>query len=222
MPMPARPTSPAAQPDAGPPLTSGSRAPAAGRPSLAWLWPLAIWLAVTATTLAARPPMVGADLATHATAWWAWTGRHDIGYLPNGGAEWPPLLFWCIRLWWHLFGIDETWARLVPSLFGLGSLWLIAVVARTLWPGDPETSRHAPIVLAGSGGFIAFLATSTFAWPLMASVILALQGLTLAWRHQPGRGWTVYVAALALGALSAGGVAFWMIVLPAIAAPLAT
>jgi 4-amino-4-deoxy-L-arabinose transferase-like glycosyltransferase len=188
----------------------------------AWLRPLAIWLAVTVTTLVARPPMVGADLPTHATAWWAWIGRQDIGYLPNAGAEWPPLLFWCIRLGWSLLGVSETWARLVPSLFGLASLWLIAGLARSLWPGDVQTARHAPIVLAGSGGFIAFLGMTLFAWPLLASWILALHGLVLAWRNRATRGWLVYAAALALGELSAGAAAFWMMLPMALAAPLAT
>ncbi len=194
----------------------------AGARSPVWLWPLVLWLAVTATTLAARPPMVGADLPTHAAAWWAWIGRQDIGYLPNDGAEWPPLLFWSIRLCWSLFGVSETWARLVPSLFGLASLWLIAALARTLWPGDLETPRHAPIILAGSGGFIAFLAGTLFAWPLLASSILALQGLALAWRSHPARGWPIFAAALALGELSAGALAFWMMFPIALAAPLAT
>jgi Dolichyl-phosphate-mannose-protein mannosyltransferase len=215
-----RPPEPAAQSDAEAATAGGSGA-TAGTPSLAWLWPLAIWLAVTATTLATRPPMVGADLATHATAWWAWTGRQDIGYLPNSGAAWPPLLFWSIRFGWSLFGVGETWARLVPSLFGLASLWLIAALARALWPGDRETPRHAPIVLAGSGGFIAFLATSMFAWPLLASLILALHGLVLAWRNRPARGWPIYAAALALGELSAGATAFWLMLPVALATPLA-
>jgi hypothetical protein len=165
--------------------------------------------------------MVSADLATHAIAWWAWTGRHDVGYLPNDGAEWPPLLFWSIRLGWSLFGVGEIWARLVPSLFGLASLWLIAALARTLWPGDPETPNHAPIVLAGSGAYIALLATSMSAWPLLASVILGLQGLTLAWRNRAARGWTIYAGGLALGLLSGGGLAFWMMVPVSLGAPIA-
>jgi len=219
---------PADQPPLGaaqakPAAAAADRAtPAGGARSSAWLWPLGIWLAVTATTLIARPPMVGADLPTHATAWWAWIGRQDIVYLPNAGAEWPPLLFWLIRLGWSLFGVSETWARLVPSLFGLASLWLVAALARRLWPGDLETARHAPIVLAGSGGFIAFLATTVFAWPLLAAAILGLHGLVLAWRDRPAVGWMTYAAALALGELSAGAMALWMMLPIAVAAPLAT
>jgi 4-amino-4-deoxy-L-arabinose transferase-like glycosyltransferase len=195
---------------------------AAGIPASTWPWPLAIWLAVTATTLVARPPMVSADLPIHATAWWAWIGSQDIGYLPNAGAERPPLLFWSIRLAWSLFGVSETLARLVPSLFGLASLWLIVALARSLWPGDAESPRHAPIVLAGSGGFIAFLGSTAFAWPLLASWILALLGLTHAWRDRPVRGWLTYAAALMLGELSAGATAFWMMLPIALAVPLAT
>jgi 4-amino-4-deoxy-L-arabinose transferase-like glycosyltransferase len=205
-----------------PPATAGGDGAPAVAWSSAWLWPLAIWAVVTATTLLARPPMVGAELSIHATAWWAWIGHQDVAYLPNGGAEWPPLLFWCIRVGWSLFGISETWARLVPSFFGLACLWLIAALARRLWPGDQETPRHAAIILAGSGGFIALLATTVFAWPLLLSVMLGLYGLVHAWRHRPAAGWTIFAAALALGELSAGAMALWMMLPVAAAAPLAT
>jgi 4-amino-4-deoxy-L-arabinose transferase-like glycosyltransferase len=166
--------------------------------------------------------MVGAELSIHATAWWAWIGRQDIAYLPNAGAEWPPLLFWCIRLGWILFGVSEIWARLVPSFFALACLWLIAALARGLWPHDRETPRHASIILAGSGGFIALLATTVFAWPLLLSVMLGLYGLIHAWRHRPAAGWAIYAGALALGELSAGAMALWMMLPAAVAAPLAT
>jgi 4-amino-4-deoxy-L-arabinose transferase-like glycosyltransferase len=217
-----RPTSViAAQTDAVQPAVDGGQMAPAGDAKGIWLWPLAIWLTVTATTLVARPPIVAADLPIHAVAWWAWTGRQDIVYLPHAGAEWPPLLFWCIRLGWSLFGVGETWARLAPSLFGLASLWLIVRLARRLWPGDKETPRYAPIVLAGSGGFIAFLATTMFAWPLLAASILGLHGIVLAWRRRPVAGWAAYAVALALGELSAGALAFWILVPIALAAPLA-
>jgi 4-amino-4-deoxy-L-arabinose transferase-like glycosyltransferase len=206
---------------AQPPIVDGQAA-SASRRSAAWLWPLGIWVAVTATTLFARPPTVAADLPVHASAWWAWLGRHDVGYLPDAAAEWPPLLLWCIRLGWNLFGVSETWARFVPSLFGLASLWLCAGLARRLWPEDMETRRCAPIVLAGSGGFIAFLATTVSGWPLLASTMLALHGVALAWRDRPLVGWTMYAAGLALGGLSAGALAFWMMLPVAVLAPLAT
>jgi hypothetical protein len=222
MPAPADRLTPAtaARPTSPPAAAESSQGAPAGGPGV-WLWPVAIWIGVTAATLAARPPMVAADLPIHAAGWWAWTGRPDIAYLPNGGAEWPPLLFWCIRLGWSLFGVSETWVRLVPSVFGLVSLWLIAALARALWPRDADARHHAPIILAGTGGFIAFLATTAFAWPLLAWSILALHGIVLAWRQRPALGWTIYAAALALGELSAGAMAFWIMLPAALMAPAA-
>ena len=187
-----------------------------------WLWPIAIWLAVTITTLIARPPMGDVDLPVYAAAWWAWIGRSDVAYLPGAGAEGPPLLLWCIHLGWWLFGVSETAARLVASLFGLASLWQVAALARRLWPGDAEASRCAPIILAGSGGFVAYLATTVFSWPLLSLITLALHGLVLAWRQRPLAGWFGFAAALALGELSFGAAALWLMLPIALAVPWAT
>src|SRR5882724_2804468 len=200
-------------------LTGEQKRPFGSALLVTWFWPIAIWLAVTITTLISRPPMGDVDLPVYAAAWWAWIGRSDVGYLPNAGTEWPPLLFWCIHLGWRLFGVSETAARLVASLFGLASLWQIAALARRLWPEDTETARHAPIVLAGSGGFIAYLATTVFSWPLVLLIIVALHGLVLAWRQRPLAGWTVFAAALALGELSVGAAALWLLLPVALAAP---
>ncbi len=189
---------------------------------VSWFWPIAIWFAVTITTLIARPPMGDIDLPVYAAAWWGWIGQSGVDYLPDAGAEWPPLLFWGIHLGWWLFGVSETAARLVASLFGLASLWQIAALARRLWPEDADTARYAPIILAGSGGFVAYLATTIFSWPLLWLILLALHGLVLAWRQRPVAGWTAFAAALALGELSVGAAAVWFMLPIALAAPWAT
>src|SRR5262245_30572797 len=95
-----------------------------------WSWPIAIWFAVTVTTLVARPPIGDVDLPVYAAAWWAWIGRTDVGYVPGGETGWPPLLLWCIHLSWWLLGVSEMTARLVAALFGLASLWQVAALAR--------------------------------------------------------------------------------------------
>ncbi|MGH6959340.1 MAG: ArnT family glycosyltransferase, partial [Dongiaceae bacterium] len=187
-----------AESDAARTALTGDRERPLGKALLvSWFWPIAIWFAVTITTLIARPPMGDVDLPVYAAAWWAWIGQSGVDYLPDAGADWPPLLFWCIHLGWWLFGVSETAARLVASLFGLASLWQIAALARRLWPGDAEASRYAPIILAGSGGFVAYLATTVFSWPLLSLIILALHGLVLAWRQRPLAGWVGFAAALA-------------------------
>ncbi len=203
-------------------LTGDQERPLGKALLVSWFWPTAIWFAVTITTLIARPPMGDVDLPVYAAAWWAWIGQSGVDYLPDAGAEWPPLLFWCIHLGWWLFGVSETAARLVASLFGLASLWQIAALARRLWPGDAEASRYAPIILAGSGGFVAYLATTVFSWPLLSLITLALHGLVLAWRQRPLAGWVGFAAALALGELSFGAAALWLMLPIALAAPWAT
>lgn len=225
--MPARPEpTSSAKPDgsaAAPVAMTGGQEQSPGKTLLAfWFWPIAIWLAVTLTTLIARPPMGDVDLPVYAAAWWAWIGATDVGYLPSAGTEQPPLLLWCIHLSWWLLGISETGARLVASLFGLASLWQVAALARRLWPEHADAARCAPIILAGSGGFVAYVATTVFSWPLLSLFLLALHGLVLAWRQRPLAGWTAFAAALALGELSVGAAAAWLMLPMALAAPWAT
>jgi 4-amino-4-deoxy-L-arabinose transferase-like glycosyltransferase len=189
---------------------------------VSWFWPIAIWLAVNVTTLIARPPMGDVDLPVYAAAWWAWIGRTDVGYLPSAAADWTPLTLWCIELGWWLLGVGETAARLVASLFGLASLWQVAALARRLWPEDAEAARYAPIILAGSGGFVAYQATTIFSWPLLSLLLLALHGLVLVWRRRPLAGWAAFAAALALAELSVGAAATWLMLPMALVAPWAT
>src|SRR4029450_12406280 len=85
--------------------TGGRERPLGKALLVSWFWPIAIWLAVTVTTLIARPPMGDGALPVSAAAWWAWTGPAVAGYVPGAGAGWPPLLLWGIHLSWWLLGI---------------------------------------------------------------------------------------------------------------------
>lgn len=191
-----------------------------GRRVASLLWPAAIWLAVTATTLAARPSMMATDFPFHAAAWWAWMGQSDVAYLPSIGIDAPPLLIWITGIGWRLFGVSELWPRLASAAAGLTTLWLILALARQLWPDDPDARRFSAIVLAGSGGFVAFLGTTSAIWLLMPLIILALHGIVLTWRGKRTLGWTIFATAVGLGELSAGALAFWHMVPLAMLAPL--
>jgi 4-amino-4-deoxy-L-arabinose transferase-like glycosyltransferase len=181
-----------------------------------YLWSTAIWLLVTLTTVLARPPLVWVELRLHSVAWWLWVGRPDVSYIAG---DWPPLLLWLIRLVWSLFGPSEVSARLVASLFGLGAIWLMPPLMRLLWPSQREAVPLAPMILAGSGGFVAFIAVTLPAWPLLFFSMLALLGILLAWKSRATSGWLLLGLALGGGQLAAGPIALLMMLPVAILLP---
>jgi 4-amino-4-deoxy-L-arabinose transferase-like glycosyltransferase len=182
-----------------------------------YLWPTAIWLLVTLTTVLARPPLVSVELRLHSVAWWLWVGRADVPYMAG---DWPPLLLWLIRLAWNVFGPSEVAARLVASLFGLGALWLMPALMRLLWPAQRDAVPLAPMILAGSGGFVAFIAVTLPAWPLLFFNMLALLGLLAAWKTRAASGWLLLGLALGGGHLAAGPIALLVMLPVAILLPL--
>jgi 4-amino-4-deoxy-L-arabinose transferase-like glycosyltransferase len=105
-----------------------------------------VWLAIALIGLWFRPLTPVDETRAVSVAWEMWQ-RHDflVPYL-NGEpySHKPPLLQWCIQLTWLLFGVNELSARLVAPLFGLANLYLAAVLARRLWPGDKQVEKLAP------------------------------------------------------------------------------
>ena len=191
-----------------------------GRPLAALLgelpfWPIAIWAVLVASALAARPPLAPDESRILSIAWRMWA---DGAWLPykfgDLSRSLPPLLFWLIQAGWAVFGVSETWARLVTPLLALGTLLLTQRLARLLWPTRPEVATLSGIVLVGSGGFAVYSGLTLLELPLLVFFTLALLGLALVWRNRPGLGWTVYAVALGLGILSAGLVAAMLLPLP--------
>lgn len=183
-------------------------------------WPVAIWLILTVGALAARPPLAPTEAQVLSVAWEMW---RDGALLPslNGtplDAQ-PPLLYWLICGAWAVFGVSEVVARLVAPLFGLGTLLLMAPLARLLWPGRPTAGQLAGILLAGTGGFAVYSAMSMPALPATFFSSLGLYGLALAWRRTAA-GWLIYGAALGLAFLVGGAAAALLLLAPALAAPL--
>lgn len=175
-------------------------------------WPVAVWLFLVLGGILARPP-----IALEATAFSAaWQMRLAGLPLPPpiGERIEPPLLYWLIDLGWSLFGVSETWARLVAPLFGLGALLLMRPLARLLWPERPETGRFAALLLAGAGGFAAYAGFALPDLPLLFFGVLGMLGLALAWRGRAVGGWALYGLALG-GAFLAKGSAGWLLLLPA-------
>src|SRR5579883_1503643 len=93
-----------------------------------------IWAILVAAGLALRPTLPVDETRYLAVAWEMWTGGNYLVPHLNGIPyhHKPPLLFWLITLGWHVFGVSETWGRLVAPLFALGCLLLSARLAQCL------------------------------------------------------------------------------------------
>jgi len=167
-----------------------------------------LWLALVVTGLATRPLLPVDETRYLAVAWDMWhSGRYLVPHL--NGIEYhhkPPLLFWLINLGWAVFGVSETWGRLVAPLFGLGCVVLTGVLARLVFRERPVVAAIAPLVVIGSA-FFALFTTLTFFDTLVA--FFTLLGLIGVWRAAHGherQGWCLYALALGLGILSKGPV----------------
>jgi hypothetical protein len=186
-----------------------------------WLWPTAIWLSATFATCIARPPLVSIESPLLAAAWWSWQGHDVVSYLSASPSNHPPLLPWLIQAGWYFLGPSEVWARIAANLFGLGTLWLTVPLARLLWPEDADVRRLAPVILAGSGGFLAYAAMSLNTLPLMFASVALLIGLLKAWRRGFVRDWAIVAGAIGLGHLASGAIALQFLLPMAIVPPIA-
>ncbi len=150
-------------------------------PSFLWS---GLWLLVMAAALASRPLLPVDETRYLAVAWDMWReGNFLVPHL-NGEpySHKPPLLFWLINLGWAVFGVNEWWPRLVAPLFGLGSLFLTARLARALWPEAAQTARMAPLVLFGGLFWALFTTLTMFDMILAFCTLLGLIGVVRAWR----------------------------------------
>ncbi len=180
-----------------------------------------LWALLVLAAVSARSPWPFDETRILAIAWEMWTRGTLVPHL-NGEPylHAPPFLYWTILAGWKLFGLSEWWARLVPPLFGLGSLWLVSVLARHLWPDHRRVARYAPILLLGTACWTAYL---SFALPDMLVVffvLLAALGMAAMWRGERRRGWALLGSALAGGILTSGLGIFVYVAPAAVLAPL--
>src|SRR5947207_837434 len=92
----------------------------------------ALWALAVAGSLAARPAWPIDETRYLSVGWEMWH-RGDLLVPHLNGTPYsdkPPLLFWLMQAGWSVFGVNEWWPRLVPSLFALGSLFRAVVVGR--------------------------------------------------------------------------------------------
>jgi 4-amino-4-deoxy-L-arabinose transferase-like glycosyltransferase len=169
------------------------------------LFVIAFWAVGVAGGLAARPAWPIDETRYLAVAWEMWEGGDVLVPHLNGipYSDKPPLLFWLVAAGWRLFGVSEWWARLVPSLFALGSLLLTARLARRLWPDREDVAHAAPLFLLATFVWSFFSTVFLFDMLLVFLALVAVSGAVAAARGD-GRGWIGLALGIAFGILSKG------------------
>jgi 4-amino-4-deoxy-L-arabinose transferase-like glycosyltransferase len=175
-------------------------------------WPLLVgaWVLLVTTALFLRP-LLPIDETRYASVAWEMWRRGDLLVPHLNGLPYsdkPPLLFWLFNLGWWVFGVNDGWPRIVPSLFALANLFLTAALARRLWPDRPAVARAAPWVLLGCLLWSVYTSMVMFDMLVAFCVLLALLGLEGARRRGGVLPWLQVGSALGLGILAKGPVVF--------------
>lgn len=179
-----------------------------------------LWATVVVGGLLARPAWPIDETRYLAVAWEMWNhGEFLVPHL-NGlpYSDKPPLLFWLIEAGWRVFGVHEWWARLVPSLFALASLFLTARLGRRLWPDRPDVAVAAPLLLVATLFWSFFTTLLLFDMILVFCTLVGILGVVRASRGERG-GWLLLAVATALGILAKGPAVLLWLAPSALAAP---
>lgn len=190
-----------------------------------WLTVL-LWLLLVLASVPTRSYIPIDETRYVTVAWNMWLrGDYLVPWL-NGEAyhHKPPLLFWLINLGWAVFGVNETWPRVLPALFSLGCALLLRRLAGLLWPGRTEIGSLAPLILMSALLWALFTTATMFDILLTSFVLLGLCGTLIAGRasqpHEARRGFLLLALALGGGLLAKGPVVLLHLLLPAAVAPL--
>ncbi len=185
---------------------------------LAWM---GLWLLPVLASLFARSPWPLDETRSLAIAWEMWT-RSDwlVPYL-NGEiyTKQTPLMFWLVNLGWTVVGVNEWWPRLIPALFGLGSLVLVGRLARALWPGQINVAAYAPVIMLGMLCWTIFLTLTLDSMLLVFFTALGAVAITTMLRKRRQLAWPLLGLSLGLGALAGGPVIFVYLLPLALLAP---
>ncbi|MFQ5783896.1 MAG: ArnT family glycosyltransferase [Alphaproteobacteria bacterium] len=183
---------------------------------------LAFWAIATAVSIGLRPVLPVDETRYLSVAWEMWW-RSDflVPYL-NGEPypDKPPLVFWLIHLAWWLTGVNETAARLVSVLFGVGSTGLAVWLTRLLWPERPEIAALSPIILVSLPFFMLFGTLVMFDVPLTFFVLLGLVAVVKTARGGARWWWCLFALAAGGGILTKGPIALLHLLPAPLLAPL--
>ncbi len=154
-------------------------------------------------------------------AWDMWLHGSFLVPRLNGNlySDKPPLLFWLFQLGWAVFGVNDTWPRIVPPIFGATSLSMTATIARKLWPDRTAIADLAPLIAISSLLWMIFMSATMFDMLIVFFTLLGVIGIIHSWRSSGLKGWFILGAAIGLGILAKGPVILLHTLPPALLAP---
>ncbi len=171
---------------------------------------LLLWLFLVIISLNGRSYIPIDETRYVTVAWNMWlNGDYLVPYL-NGVAysHKPPLLFWLINLGWKIFGVNDWWPRLVPSLFALASVFVTRKIAGRLWPEQTAIKDNASLILIGSGLWVVFSTALMFDMLIAFFTVLGIWGLLIALQTHTSihalKGWFMFTLAIGGGLLAKG------------------
>ena len=165
--------------------------------------------AISVLTLILLRPLTPIDETRYVAAAW---DMHQGGsaFVPHLNGQIyghkPPLLFWLINLAWLFAGVSEYAARLVAPAFAVGCIALTGLLARRLWPRQPQRAGIAALILASSAVFLVFGSATMFDAMLSFATVLAMLALWRASQQPAAANWFAFGAAVALGVYAKGPV----------------
>jgi len=166
---------------------------------------VALWAFLVILGLSSRS-FFPIDETRYATvAWNMWqSGDYLVPYL-NGVAysHKPPLLFWLMNLGWKVFGVNDWWPRLIPSLFALASVLVTRKIAALLWPNEHAIKDSASLILISCGLWVVYSTALMFDMMIAFFTVLGIWGLLLALKKHKN-GWLLLALAIGGGLLAKG------------------
>lgn len=179
------------------------------------------WLALVISSFICRS-YVPIDETRYMTVAWNMYLNHDylVPYL-NGEpySHKPPLLFWLINAGWNIFGVNNWWPRLLPSIFSLGAVLLTQKIAMRLWPERPQIAYVAALILMSSSLWAVFTTALMFDMFVAFFTVLGAFALLVAWQGEAKKGWGLFSIAIGGGLLAKGPVIFLQVLPLALLAP---
>jgi len=167
---------------------------------------IGLWLMLLFVSLSSRYYLPIDETRYVTVAWNMWLRGDFLVPFLNGEpySHKPPLLFWMMQLGWAVFGVNDWWPRLVPSIFALGGVFLTMRLARMLWPSNDSVLRISSVVLFGSLLWTVFSTAVMFDMLVAFFTLLGMLGVLIAARGDDVKGWGLTGLAIGLGLLAKG------------------